>query len=296
MTKYSPLPQKTREFANHHMDSRFWNSFRFHDDDIVVSTYAKSGTTWMQQIIGQLIFQGDPSVKVSELSPWWDMLIVPQEVRELVLAQQHRRFLKTHLPADALVMSSKAKYVYVARDGRDVLWSMHDHHSGFTPGAYDLLDSVPHEGPSFGLPDPDIRRYFNTWLENDGIPWWSFWENIRTWWVLRNQPNVKFVHFADLKADIEDQMRDIARFLEIELPENAWPKAVEHCTFDWMKTNAMQIAPLSGALWEGGANTFINRGVNGRWRDVLTAEESATYEDRARVELGDECADWINRE
>ena len=109
-------PRKTREFANHHMDSRFWNGFPFRDGDVVVSTYAKSGTTWTQQIVGQLIFQGDPAVMINELSPWWDMLIVPPEVRKMVLAQPHRRSIKTHLPADALVMSPKAKYLYVARD------------------------------------------------------------------------------------------------------------------------------------------------------------------------------------
>ena len=56
-------PRKMREFANHHMDSRFWNGFPFRDGDVVVSTYAKSGTTWTQQIVGQLIFKGDSAVK-----------------------------------------------------------------------------------------------------------------------------------------------------------------------------------------------------------------------------------------
>jgi aryl sulfotransferase len=45
-------PAKQREFHNHHFDSTIWNDFRFRDGDIVISTYAKSGTTWMQQMIG----------------------------------------------------------------------------------------------------------------------------------------------------------------------------------------------------------------------------------------------------
>ena len=286
-------PRKMREFANHHMDSRFWNGFPFRDGDVVVSTYAKSGTTWTQQIVGQLIFQGDPAVMINELSPWWDMLVVPPEVREMVLAQPHRRSIKTHLPADALVMSPKAKYLYVARDGRDVLWSMHNHHMGFAPDTYEMFNSAPHEGPDFGRPDPDLRSYYRHWLENDGEPWWSFWDNTRTWWALRDQPNVKLIHFANLKADLEGQMREIAAFLEIEVPESAWPAAVEHCTFDWMKANATKVAPLGGAPWEGGADTFINKGVNGRWRDVLSAEESARYEALALEKLGPECSAWL---
>jgi aryl sulfotransferase len=38
------------------MDSTYWNDFKFRDDDIIISTYAKAGTTWMQQIVSQLIF------------------------------------------------------------------------------------------------------------------------------------------------------------------------------------------------------------------------------------------------
>ena len=59
MNIIEPLgPVKTRELHNHHFDSTIWNDFAFRDDDIVIATYAKSGTTWTQQIVGQLIFGG----------------------------------------------------------------------------------------------------------------------------------------------------------------------------------------------------------------------------------------------
>ena len=65
-------PQKTRDIHNHHMNSTIWDRFAFRDDDVIVATYGKSGTTWTQQIVGQLVFAGDPSVKISEISPWLD--------------------------------------------------------------------------------------------------------------------------------------------------------------------------------------------------------------------------------
>ena len=287
-------PRKTRELQNHHMDSTLWDGFAFRDDDIIIGTYAKAGTTWTQQIVGQLIFEGDGTIAVQELSPWWDMRILPPEAREAVLAQTHRRLIKTHLPADALVMSPKAKYLYVARDGRDVIWSLHNHHSNHTDLAFELLNNLPGRvGPPLPKADPDIRRYFNHWLANDGAPYWSFWENIATWWDLRDQANVKLIHFANLKADLPGQMREIAEFLEIEVPASKWPTVVEHCTFDWMKANSDRTAPGAGMFWEGGGDTFIHKGTNGRWKDVLSPAESLAYEQEAVRRLGPDCARWL---
>ncbi|MCR5878417.1 sulfotransferase domain-containing protein [Phenylobacterium sp. J367] len=286
-------PRKTRELMNHHMDSTAWDGFPFRDD-VVVGTYAKSGTTWTQQIVGQLLFAGDPDVRIADISPWWDMRIIPPEVREMVIAQPHRRVLKTHLPADALSLSTQARYLYVARDGRDVMMSMWNHHANFLPIAYELINGTPGlVGDPLPPCDPDPRSYFRTWLDNDGAPFWSFWENIETWWNVRHLPNVKLVHFEDLKRDLEGEMRAIADFLEVSLPADRWAAAVEHCTFDWMKANAEKVAPLGGQVWEGGAGTFMNKGVNGPWRDVLTVRDSLDYEKMALERLGPECARWL---
>jgi aryl sulfotransferase len=74
-------PTKRREFHNHHFDSTIWNDFRFRDDDIIIATYAKAGTTWVQQIIAQLLFNGAPNLEVADMSPWLDLRVLPKDVK-----------------------------------------------------------------------------------------------------------------------------------------------------------------------------------------------------------------------
>jgi aryl sulfotransferase len=287
-------PRKLRELHNHHFDSTVWNDFTFRDDDIIIATYAKSGTTWMQQIVGQLLFDGDPELSVAELSPWIDLRVPPREVKlPLVEAQTHRRFLKTHLPIDALRFSPRARYLYIGRDGRDVVWSLYNHHASATPEWYAALNDTPGRvGPPIE-PPPDIHTYWREWLARDGYPFWPFWEHVRGWWQIRELPNVELVHFANLKRDLPGQIRRIAEFLEIPIRESRWDAILRHCSFEWMKTHATKSAPMGGAFWDGGAQTFIHKGVNGRWMDTLSARESAEYEQRAEAELGKECAHWL---
>ena len=101
------------------------------------------------------------------------------------------------------------------------------------------------------------------------------------------------VHFARLKADMPGEIRRIAGFLDIAIDEARWDAIVEHCGFDYMKANAAASVPLGGAFWDGGAETFLHKGTNGRWHDVLSAEEVAAYDRKALDELGPDCAGWL---
>jgi aryl sulfotransferase len=291
----SAYPVKRRELHSNHFDSTVWNDFKFRDDDVIISTYAKSGTTWTQQIVGQILFNGATDVDVPMLSPWLDLRIPPAQMKlEALEAQTNRRFVKTHLPVDALVFSPKAKYLYIGRDGRDVVWSLYNHHIMANDAWYGALNETPGlVGPKIERTDLDVVSYFRQWLEKDDFPFWSLWENVRSWWAIRDLPNIKFVHFNDLKRDLSGEMRGIAEFLGAKVDDAKWPAIVEHCSFDYMKKHAALSAPLGGALWEGGAETFINKGTNGRWRDLLTKEDVAAYEARAVKELGAECANWL---
>jgi len=288
-------PRKTRELHNHHFDSTIWNDFKFRDDDIVIATYAKSGTTWVQQIIAQLLFNGEESLEVAEMSPWLDLRVPPKEVKlPQVEAQTHRRFLKTHLPVDALVFSPKAKYIYIGRDGRDVLWSMYNHHATANASWYEALNDTPGRvGPPIEPPPDSIVQYYHDWLDKDGYPFWPYWENIRSWWAIRNLPNVYLLHFANLKKDMAAEIRKLAAFIETPIDETKWDSILRHCSFDYMKEHGARSVPLGGTLWEGGARSFIHKGTNDRWRSILSAEDVAKYEHRAAAELESDCALWL---
>ena len=288
------LPVKTRDIKNAICDSTRWKYVCFRDDDIVVATYGKTGTTWMQQIVGQLIFRGDDA-PLWDSSPWVDMRPVPLEiVLETIEAQKHRRFLKTHLPIDALVFSPKAKYLYIVRDGRDTAWSLYNHHAGFTDQAYPMFNNVfGREGPPLEPPAGDVVQYFHEWLTGGGLPLGvSFWEHVQGWYNARHLPNVLLVHFNDLKADLPGQMRRIAAFLGIEIDESRFQAMIEHCGIDYMRREA-SAAPVLDMIFKNGSTTFFNKGTNGRWKDVLTAADLRKYDEVVRANLTPDCARWV---
>ena len=289
--------RKQREYANRFFDSAAWNVFQYRPGDIVIASYAKAGTTLVQQIVAQLLFDGEGALDVAAMSPWLDS-VHPNRATKLALlqAQTHRRFIKTHLPADALVFDPGAKYLYIGRDGRDIACSLYDHQCAVARDAQARLDAA---GATTGrlrvLPAPQVSptEYFQTWLEHDGHPFWPFWEGVRSWWPLRAQPQVLFVHFARLRADLRYEIQKIADFLEIEVKPARWPSILKHCSFDYMKVHAAHHVPHGSGLWRDDGRAFFSVGQAGRWRDTLPPEAGAAFEQRARAELGRHCAHWL---
>lgn len=285
------VPKKI--IRNRFMDSTIWNGFPYKPDDIIIASYIKSGTTWLQQIISQLIFDGEENISVAQISPWLDLRFPdPKEKLSALEKQVHRRFIKTHLSADAIPFSKDAKYFYIARDARDVVWSMHNHFSKMTDSAYELFNSIEIDLPLLKRP-PEIIKYYNEWIDGNGNPIWTYNDNILTWWDLKDEPNVKLLHYNNLQKNMEGQIRDIASFLEIPINENNWSYVVEHCTFDYMKKNAAKSVPLDGKLWKEGVKSFMYKGTNTRWKSELSIDDILKYESIMKKRLGEECANWM---
>jgi aryl sulfotransferase len=87
-------------------------------------------------------------------------------------------------------------------------------------------------------------------------------------------------------------MRQVADFLGIEIDEAQWPAVVERCTFESMRARADEIGPFA-EVFQGGAESFLYKGTNDRWRDVLTASELAAYQQRAEEILPADARAWL---
>jgi aryl sulfotransferase len=281
-------------------DSARWDTYRPRSSDIVIATYPKCGTTWTQRIVSMLLAGSAAPAPVG--GPWPDMrLSGPVEpVMAAAEAITGRRHLKSHLPYDALPVYEGVKFIHVARDGRDSALSFHNHMAGFTPRVIETMDRVSLADPRFGDRTPrtpaDPAEYFRDWLADGGAqgdPGASYWEIERSYWAARGDANMLLTHYADLTADLAGEIGRIARFLEIDLPAATMTKVIAAARFEAMREHGAELLPGAEGSWEGGAQRFLYKGVNGRWKDVLTAEDLAAYEAKVKAEFSPELAAWL---
>ena len=295
------VPERTRTYLHHHLDSTRWDAVRHRPRDIVISTSAKAGTTWTQRIVSLLVFGTDPLPDLLQrVSPWIDCRFIEplDDVVARIEEQAHRRFLKTHLPVDALPFDPDVRYVVVGRDSRDVFMSLWNHYRNYTDTMYELTAAGdPPGGPLPRCPD-DIRSFWKQWLtrasfewERDGWPFWSHHYHAGAWWAVRGLENVLLVHYNDLLADLEGEMRRVADHVGIKVDDELWPSLVDAARFESMKGDADRLlGPME--RFAGGSDAFLYKGSNGRWRDALTADDLALY-DAAATKLDPEMRAWL---
>ena len=304
MTTVTRAP--TREVRTATMDSRRWDNFPAREDDIVVATYPKCGTTWTQRIVDLLVFQSPEPREFGAASPWLDAtFFAPHAVNLSTLeAQTHRRCIKSHLPFDALPVFESVKYIHTARDGRDACLSMHNHQLGFLPEARSrIAEQTPEGGAAAAVTHPtptDPRAFFLQWMDTaegglaPGDTDLPFCEFEQTYWRHRADPNVLHVHYADLKADLEGEMARISDFLGIDTPKALMPKLVQAARFETMKRQGEQLLPQLRMAFDNGSQRFLDQGRNGRWKGVLTEADLARYDALVRSRLSEAHSAWIH--
>jgi len=302
MRKLTPLVRYQSVVA----DSARWKGFVFRHGDVIISAPIKCGSTWIQMICALLIFQQRTLPTTLDLiSPWLDMLTRPlADVVSDLDAQQHRRFIKSHTPLDGLPFDEHVIYVCVGRDPRDAAISF-DHHVAnmdvnalllarhMAVGLDDLAEPTP-EGPPvrFG----SERERFWQWVDSPTSPSLrAMVHHLTTFWEARDRPNVVLLHYGDLKADLERQIRRLAARLEVNVAEELWPNLVQAATFEEMRRRADELVPnASDGLWRDNAR-FFNKGTIGQWQRLLDDEDLRRYQARI-MELADpELATWMHQ-
>jgi aryl sulfotransferase len=289
-----------RQVRSRFFDSERWAGYRPRADDIIIGTSPKCGTTWMQRVVSMLL-AGD-AAPAPVAGPWPDFRL--RGPVEATLAEAEaipgRRHLKSHLPYDALPVYEGVKFIHVGRDGRDSALSYHNHLHGFQPLVLGVINQIGLADPKFGDAMPDVPEnpgaYFHQWLVDGGAggdPGCSYWQVERSYWAARRDENMLLVHFADLKADLAGEIARISRFLGIDLPAGVMAEIVSAADFGAMRADGETLMPGAEQAWVDGAQTFLNKGVNGRWRGVYDEADLKAYEAKVKSEFGPGLASWL---
>ncbi|KAI8514020.1 hypothetical protein Bbelb_083440 [Branchiostoma belcheri] len=209
-------------------------SFEVRDDDVFISAYPKSGTTWTQQIVSLVCAEGDISevskVPVQVRTPWletldWTDVAVGEGVLMPILLKSapSPRLMQTHLPYRLLPQQArdgKGKIIYCARNVKDVVVSWHY-----------MRRMVQH------IPCGTWEENFQDFITPDLAFYGFWWDVIPEYWRHKDDGNMLFIKFEDIKRDLRGHVVKIANFLGQTLSEQRIDEVVANCTFSAMKEN-----------------------------------------------------------
>lgn len=262
-------------YVHNHFDSSRWDKVVLRPDDIIVSTYPKSGTTREQMTLLLLLHRLKEGINITELSPYVELVVEDiDDVTFRLEGQNHRRLIKSHLPLDCLPFVQTIKYIDVWRDPFDVAVSLFHHHNNANEKYYTAINSSRPPGtPEFPANNLPVNEWVVRWFEKDGYPYWSYWRHIRASWKLRHMENVAIYHFSDL-WDPQEEVCKRARFLGLDLNKRLLGEVVRLSSFNHMKEVSHETAPYGGAIWgQGNGKEFFRFGKGGEWKTLLSEAE-----------------------
>jgi len=193
-------------------------SFKPSSTDVIITTYPKSGTTWMQQIAHCLRSHGDMTFdEISIAVPWMEVAF---DMGLDLEDEQHflPRLFKSHLTAEEVPLG--AKYIVIFRDPVDVLLSY-----------YNFMEDWFFESGTISLEDFANAAFFET----EGFE--NYWHHFRTWWLRKDDPDVLSFCYENMKLDVDSVIRKVARFLNIELSKSLFDITKEYSSHSFMKMN-----------------------------------------------------------
>lgn len=229
-------------------------------EDVFVATQMRCGTTWMQQLVLQVVSRGtyeftEPGrTHLYAVSPWIEAVNSVSLDGAPLVGERPTRLIKTHLPASHVPFGQAAKYIYVARHPVSCFASILD----FTRSTL---------GPSM----PAVEAMAD-WFCSDRMYWRPWPDHVAGWWDLaRKHPNVLFVHFEEMKRDLAGVAGRVAALLGVSLTPNELARVVGKSAFDYMKVHeeVFEMAPPTMASVRGGR--FLASGKERRDEDVTPA-------------------------
>ncbi len=258
------------------------------------------GTTWVQMICALLIFQTpDLPDSISNLSPWLDWLITPRaDVYDLLAAQGHRRFIKTHTPLDGLPRDPRVTFIVPGRHPLDTAVSLYYHSANLNRETIRRLSGHPDPGP-ISRRRPPLHEWLVQWIDDEADPAQSLdslpgvlW-HLTDAWSRRETQDVALVHYDDLMNDLGAQMRRLAARLRVVVPAETWPTLTKAASFVQMRTRAGAIVPdPSGILMDRSA--FFRRGSSGAGAETLTTVELEHYYERVATLAPPDLLKWLH--
>uniref|UniRef100_V5HMU1 Putative sulfotransferase n=1 Tax=Ixodes ricinus TaxID=34613 RepID=V5HMU1_IXORI len=253
-------------------------NFEPQDGDIIQVTFPRSGTSWVQQIVQLILYQGQSATSYAEFLERAPVI----ELHGLKTTQLRPRLLRTHFPMSKIRVSPRAKYIYVARNPWDCCVScfhMIKEHPAFQfqDGTFDeFLDAFL--GGQFGSGD-----YFDHVISGHGH---------------REDPNVFFVTYEELQRDKAAVVLKLAYFLghdhgrRLERDASAFEEVLYKSTTgfmsSFMKTNPADIRKRSaqdptalqaflmpgvGKASEESLINMLRKGTVGDWREHFSTDD-----------------------
>jgi len=239
-------------------------NLRPRDNDVVVATYAKSGTTWTQSILAYLQhydeFDGSMTL-INKFSPFVEFVGVAQ------LPQPSGTY-KTHIWLDDRRWNPSAKYIWVVRNPKDVCVSLFFHIKGL--GFY---------------PEPFGMKEFVDIFTSDEIICGSYFKHLDSFWKVKDEPNVLLVKFEEVKQNAREQILRVANFVggkakEMADNQTVLDDIVKGTQFDNMKgkinKDFRQMCEQMG--FEKGED-FCRKGIVGDWKNHLDENMESKIDD-----------------
>ena len=244
------------------------HAYHARSEDVFVATQMKSGTTWMQHLVYQVLNRGrgglvESGTALYAVSPWLESKKgVGVGEAPLVGLERPSRIIKTHLPAVRCPYDAQARYIYVVRHPVSCFASCADF----------IADNA---GP-FVPPLADIEAWF---CSNEQM-WWGPWpRHVLGWWEMsRAHDNVLFVSFENMKRNLRKVTVTVADFLAVApLDADEIASVLGKCSFDYMRTHTGTFEMFPPHILAGQSDLF-RRGSAERFRDVPNATRQRIHE------------------